>query len=200
AAGAHAARIRVHYQGVDTSFFTPQVNLEEETSRLPRILYAGALIPLKRVDLVIRASQTLARDLPHELVIIGDGPLRQALETQASEDQHIRFVGSTDRRGVRAQMQEADALLLLSQGEGAGLVTLEAQACGLAAIVSGGDGKAEMVDDGATGAVLSADPTPDEVARALREWLPDSPSMRAQGARKSVGQGEGGESCGCGDG
>src|SRR5690606_37903868 len=88
--------------------------------------------------------------------------------------------GSTDREGVREHLRESAAILLLSHGEGAGLVLLEAQACGLAAIVSGGDGEAEMVDDGATGAGLSAEPTPDEVARALREWLPDSPSMRAQ--------------------
>ncbi len=179
AAGAPSDRLYVHYQGVDTSFFAPP-SLKNSRSRPPRILYIGALIPRKRVDLVIRASRSLSRELPHELVIIGDGPLRQELQAQASGDGHVRFAGSTDREGVREHLRESDAILLLSHGEGAGLVLLEAQACGLAAIVSGGDGKAEMVDDGATGAVLSADPTPDEVARALREWLPDSPSMRAQ--------------------
>lgn len=179
AAGAPAERLHVHYQGVDTGFFTPAA--PEAASRRPlRLLYVGALIPRKRVDLVIRASQELAREVPHELVIVGSGPLEQQLRERAAEDAHIRFAGPTDRDGVLAQMREADALLLLSYGEGAGLVLLEAQACGLAAIVTGGDGKAEMVQDGVSGAVLAPDPEPQEVARALRAWLPDSAAMRSQ--------------------
>ncbi|MGY5765912.1 glycosyltransferase [Brachybacterium sp. DNPG3] len=183
-AGAPADRLHVNYQGVDTAFFAPAPASAEDSggadSRPLRLLYVGGLIPRKRVDLVIGASQELAREVPHELVIVGGGPLEQELRAQAADDAHIRFVGPTDRDGVRAHMREADVLLLLSYAEGAGLVLLEAQACGLAAVVSGGDGKAEMVEDGVSGTVLAADPEPRDVARALRAWLPDSAAMRTQ--------------------
>lgn len=178
-AGASAEHLHVHYQGIDTDFFTPAPPSVAE-DRPARLLYVGGLIPRKRVDLVISASQELSRDVPHELVIVGEGPLRQRLEEQAAGSEHIRFAGRTDRDGVREHMRHSDVLLLLSHSEGAGLVILEAQSCGMAAVVSGGDGKAEMVDDGATGAVLGADPRPAEVAHALREWLPDGPEMRTQ--------------------
>lgn len=178
-AGASSEHLHVHYQGIDTDFFTPAPAADME-DRPARLLYVGGLIPQKRVDLVIRASQELSRDVPHELVILGEGPLRRTLEEQAASSAHIRFAGRTDRDGVREHMRRSDVLLLLSHSEGAGLVILEAQSCGMAAVVSGDDGKAEMVVDGVTGAVLSADPRPADVAQALREWLPDGPAMRAQ--------------------
>lgn len=178
-AGASSEHLHVHYQGIDTDFFTPAPAADTE-DRPARLLYVGGLIPQKRVDLVIRASQELSRDVPHELVILGEGPLRRTLEEQAAGSAHIRFAGRTDRDGVREHMHRSDVLLLLSHSEGAGLVILEAQSCGMAAVVSGDDGKAEMVDDGVTGAVLSADPQPADVAQALRQWLPDGPAMRAQ--------------------
>lgn len=178
-AGAPFDRLHVHYQGIDTDYFAPDEQPVDD-QRPVRILYVGSLIPRKRVDLVISSSQELAREVPHELVIIGDGPLRRSLQSQAATSEHIHFAGPSDRDGVRAHMRRADALLLLSHSEGAGLVVLEAQSCGMAAVVSGADGKAEMVDDGRSGAVLGADPKPTEVARALRAWLPDSPQMRSQ--------------------
>lgn len=178
-AGAPSARTHVHYQGIDTEYFSPGEH-GDAADRPARIVYVGSLIPRKRVDLVISASSDLVRDVPHELLIIGDGPLRRSLEEQASGSDHIRFLGPLDREGVRSHLREADVLLLLSHSEGAGLVILEAQSCGMAAIVTGGDGKAEMIDDGRTGAVLDPEPAPADVARALRDWLPDSPQMRQQ--------------------
>lgn len=175
-AGAPADRLHVHYQGIDTTFFTPAEG--GATDRQPRILYVGALIPRKRVDLVIRASQELAREQPHELLIVGDGPQRSSLEALAGHEGHIRFLGPLDREGVRSVMRTSDLLMLLSHSEGAGLVSLEAQACGMAVIVTDGDGKKEMIRDGITGTVVGADATPGAIARAASTWLPDNSQMR----------------------
>lgn len=174
--GAPADRLHVHYQGIDTNFFTPGDH--GHLDRHPRILYVGALIPQKRVDLAIRASQELAREQPHELLIIGDGPQRSSLVAMARDSAHIRFLGPLDRDGVRSMMRMSDLLLLLSHSEGAGLVSLEAQACGMAVIVTDGDGKKEMIRDGITGTVVGADATPGAIARAASTWLPDNPQMR----------------------
>ena len=80
-------------------------------------------------------------------------------------------------------LRSADLLVLPSRAEAAGLVLLEAQACGVPVVVTGGDGKQEMLQDGVTGTVTSPDPTPVELARALHAWLPDSSRMREQVAR-----------------
>jgi glycosyltransferase involved in cell wall biosynthesis len=173
AAGAPAERTIVHYQGIDTDVFTPRARTRHEDSP-PHVLYVGSLIPRKRVDLLIRASQHLARTREHELHIVGDGPLRADLERLAEGSGHIRFRGGVDRTGVLGTLREASVLALPSRREAAGLVLLEAQACGVPVVVTGGDGKAEMVRPGVTGAVVAPDPEPSELARALDSWLPNS--------------------------
>lgn len=178
AAGAPEERTVVHYQGIDTETFTPGPRSGTH-SRPPRVLYVGSLIALKRVDLLLRASQELARSLNHELHLVGGGPERAELETLAAGSLHVVFHGALDRAGVLAALRDADLLVLPSVRESAGLVLLEAQACGVPVVVTGGDGKAEMLQVGVTGAVLSRDPTPAELARALREWLPESASERS---------------------
>lgn len=183
-AGAPEERTHVHYQGIDTDVFTPRAD-PAPTGGLPRLVYVGGLIPRKRVDLLIRASLELARTVPHELRIIGDGPLRPELEQLARGGGGIRFLGAVSRAEVRSELRAADVLALTSRDEAAGLVLLEAQACGVPVVVSGGDGKAEMLRDGETGAVVAPDPAPEEIARAVRDWLPDSTAARPQIAQRA---------------
>ena len=178
AAGAPEERTVVHYQGIDTEVFTPPTS-PRTPGEAPRVLYVGGLIPRKRVGLLVRASLELAPTLPHTLEVVGDGPLRGELTAIADGAEHIRFAGSVDRAGVLEALRGADLLVLPSRDEAAGLVLLEAQACGVPVVVTGGDGKAEMLQEGVTGAVLSRDPAPAELARALREWLPESASERS---------------------
>ena len=124
------------------------------------------------------ASLELARTRPHTLEVVGDGPLRGELTAVAGDAAHIRFAGSVDCAGVLEALRGADLLVLPSRDEAAGLVLLEAQACGVPVVVTGGDGKAEMLQDGVTGAVLPRDPSPAELAHALPEWLPEKASER----------------------
>src|SRR5690606_20053608 len=127
--------------------------------------------------LLVRASLELAPTLPHTLEVVGDGPLRGELTAIADGAEHIRFAGSVDRAGVVEALRGADLLVLPSRDEAAGLVLLEAQACGV-------PGRVRLRRDGASGAVLSRDAAPAELARALREWLPESASERpARAAR-----------------
>lgn len=184
AAGASPERTLVHYQGIDTDTFTPPA-VRPQDGRPPRVLYLGGLIPRKRVDLLVRASLELARRTPHELHVIGEGPLRPQLEALAAGADHVRFRGGIDRDGVLAALREADVLALPSRDEAAGLVLLEAQACGVPVVVTGGDGKEEMLREGETGSVIARDAEPAELARALEGWLPDSAAAREQIAERT---------------
>lgn len=184
AAGAPADRTQVHYQGIDTEVFTPAAE-PPALEGVPRILYIGGLIPRKRVELVLRSSLELIRSTPHELHLIGDGPLRAELEALAAGAAHIRFHGPVAREEVLDELRRADVLVLPSRDEAAGLVLLEAQACGVPAVVTGGDGKQEMLRDGETGTVVAADAEPSDLAHAVHGWLPDSPAARRQIAERT---------------
>ncbi|MFO1096666.1 MAG: glycosyltransferase, partial [Planctomycetaceae bacterium] len=60
----------------------------------PVILFVSRLIALKRVDLLLDAMQEVLKEQDATLVILGDGPMRQAWEAHARElgiEQHVRF-------------------------------------------------------------------------------------------------------------
>lgn len=156
-AGFPADRLFRHYQGVDTDFFTPG----DETDRTdePVVLFVGALEPRKGVlDLVAASLALRARGVTHRLVIVGAGSQRSLVDAAAAEHDHIVVTGPLDRNGVRDLMRAAEVFVLPTQRDGswreaAGLVLLEAQACGTPAITYDSGGAPEMVRDDFTGLV-----------------------------------------------
>ena len=178
-AGADPARLSVHYQGVDTHWWTPAPTTAESREE-PVVLFVGALSRLKGVDDLARASATLAGRRPHRLVLVGDGPLEAGL--RAGAPAHVTFAGRLDREGVRDWMRRAHVLVLPTKPtegrqEAAGLVLLEAQACGVPVIAYRTGGTPEMIAPGAS--LLTAERTPDALARSIDEALAWSPDERA---------------------
>ncbi len=179
AAGFPADRLDVHYQGIDAEFFTPysgsQPHGSESHDEPPALLFVGALAVRKGLPDLLRASIELAATTPHRLQVIGAGPLEGELRAAAAQHPHIEVLGSLPREGVRAAMRAAHALVLPTQQDGrwreaAGLVLLEAQACGTPAIAYASGGTPEMIVDGETGVLV---PERDEPALldALRSML-----------------------------
>jgi L-malate glycosyltransferase len=101
----------------------------------PSMVIVGRLVPVKRVDLTIRAFSTLFHNwkagetgVP-QLYVIGDGPERHALEELASQlpvAEHIHFLGF--RADAAELIADADLLLVSSDSEGIPTVILEALA------------------------------------------------------------------------
>jgi glycosyltransferase involved in cell wall biosynthesis len=154
--GADAGKLHVHYQGVDTDYFRPEPT---PRSAEPSIVFVGAFTELKGPRDLLRASLALAPRLPHQLVLVGDGPLKLELERAAAESPHVTFAGHLQRDEVREVMRRAHALVLptqLSEGrrEAAGLVLLEAQALGVPVVTYASGGAPEMLQDGVTGLVV----------------------------------------------
>ncbi len=158
AAGFPAARMHVHYQGVDTDVFTPSPT--RQASAEPSLVFVGALAERKGVRDLVEASIDAAGRAPHRLRIIGDGPLAPLVRAAAAEHPHIDVMGGLPRSRVIEVLREARALVLPTQEhqgwrEAAGLVLLEAQACGVPVVVYRSGGAPEMVEDEATGAVVA---------------------------------------------
>ncbi|MGM7422533.1 glycosyltransferase [Cellulosimicrobium sp. ES-005] len=183
--GYPARSVEVQYQGVDTDFFTPGTPQETE---LPEILFVGGLEERKGIRDAIRASVMLSADVPHVLRVVGHGSLAGVVASAAQEHPHIRPEGLVDRERVRQAMRSAAVFVMPTQSDGdwreaAGLVTAEAQACGVPAVVYDSGGAPEMLVDGETGIVVPERDTR-ALADALRELLAlDQRERAAMGAR-----------------
>jgi glycosyltransferase involved in cell wall biosynthesis len=95
----------------------------------PTVLYVGRLSSGKGVEVLVDAWRRLDEG-PLELVIIGDGPLREPLQRRPAA--RLRFEGQLPAAEVRSRMLEARALVLPSVWyEGQPMAVLEALAAGL---------------------------------------------------------------------
>lgn len=158
-AGIARNKLHVHYQGIDTDFFTPPPS--KPAADIPTILFVSGLSEAKGINDTIAASIAANKHLPHHLRIVGDGPLKDHVLQAMAEYPHITYVGPLNRADVREELRGADLFVMtakkhLGREEAAGLVILEAQACGLPVVVNKSGGTPEMFIDGTTG--LGAEP------------------------------------------
>jgi sugar transferase (PEP-CTERM/EpsH1 system associated) len=142
----------------------------------------GRLTEIKRQDLLIRAfARVAARHPAARLLLVGDGPLRNALETLTTTlgvGDRVTFAGYRDR--PERFLRLMDVFALTSRSEGMPLAILEAWASGLPVVASRVGGVPEVVADGRTGLLF---PPGDEAALAthLERLLTDPVAARALG-------------------
>lgn len=142
----------------------------------PRIIMVARLEPPKDPIALLRALAGL-KDLAWDLDIVGDGPLRSAVQSSIIElglERRVRLLGS--RRDVARLLSQAQVFVLVSKWEGFPLSVLEAMRSRLPVIASDVGGVSEAVDDGRTGYLVKRG---DEAL--LRERLKSvllSPNMR----------------------
>jgi glycosyltransferase involved in cell wall biosynthesis len=109
-----------------------------------RVLCASRLEHYKGIHLLIEA----ARRLPQvQLMIIGDGPYRAALELLAANLPNVRFAGFQTH--LQEFYEQADIFVMPSMGpEGLPIASLEAMAHGIPCIFSDLPVHREITDDG----------------------------------------------------
>ncbi len=104
-----------------------------------RLLYCGRLIPVKRVDVLLEAFTRVALARPDwDVVIAGDGPLRQTLEQSLSDmaRPRVKWLGFLQFHEIVLAYHSCDVLVHPSEYEPWALVINEAVACDLPVIAT----------------------------------------------------------------
>lgn len=168
----------VIYNGVETEFST--VGLSRERVR---IVSVGRLAAPKDFLTLIRAFAKLDRRRA-ELLVLGDGPDRPAVEAE------IVRLGLTDNvtlagevADVAGRLRDSDIFVLSSMSEGLPISVLEAMAAELPIVASNVGGLPELVDEGSTGALVPPGDS-EELSRALSALI-DDPALRLRQGEES---------------
>ncbi|WP_448099516.1 N-acetyl-alpha-D-glucosaminyl L-malate synthase BshA [Polluticoccus soli] len=116
------------------------------------LVHASNFRPVKRVEDVIKIFAKLKARIPAKLLMVGDGPERQACENLARElgvCDAIRFLGKQEQ--VEEILAISDLFLLPSEYESFGLAALEAMAAHVPVLSSNAGGLPEINISGKTG-------------------------------------------------
>jgi glycosyltransferase involved in cell wall biosynthesis len=145
----------------------------------PYVLFVGKLAINKGVQFLMKAVADANIRWP--LVIVGDGPLKGQLETEARSRQiDARFEGWRDRSEVLAWMRHAALLAFPSFGpESLSRVLIEASGLGVPIAAMDTGGTRDIIDPGVTG-LLSTDPA--AFSRDLARLASDDRLRKAIGA------------------
>jgi glycosyltransferase involved in cell wall biosynthesis len=137
------------------------------------LISVGRLAPEKNWDTLIQAFAKVHAEHPEaRLVLIGDGPARQNLETLAAElgiAAQVTFTGSIPFEEIPRYLKAADLFVFASITETQGIVTIEAMAAGLPVVAVDGPGTRDIVQHGKQGYLV--DNNPDALAKKLNQLL-----------------------------
>ncbi|ANI16555.1 alpha-mannosyltransferase [Pseudomonas citronellolis] len=129
-------------KGVDTKQFQMGPGPVEG----PVFLYVGRLAPEKNLEAF------LDLELPGLKRVVGDGPLRSALQARYPQ---VQFLGYRHGEALAEAYRAASVLVFPSRTDTLGLVMYEALACGTPVAAFPVPGPLDVLEDGVTGAIDS---------------------------------------------
>ncbi len=99
-------------------------------NEIHRVVYAGRLVKVKRVEQVIRGFLLAAEQMPNlYLEVVGSGPEESRLR-QLANHPRITFAGSVSNQAAVEKMQRSNIFISLAEGENFGITFLEALSAG----------------------------------------------------------------------
>jgi glycosyltransferase involved in cell wall biosynthesis len=155
-------KMKIFPRGIDSGTFRPIK--PAEIAPLPGIadgttlLYAGRISKDKNLEFLAGVFENVQKTHPKlNLVIAGDGPYLGELKKRLSHNRRVLFTGRLPNKDLVRLYNLSHYLVFPSVTDTFGMVVLEAQACGLPALVSTVGGPQEIISDGHTGWSLSVD-------------------------------------------
>ena len=197
--GARPERTLTGYDVVDNHFFkehagharSDETNLRK-SYRLPEkyFLSCARFVEKKNIAGLLEAFKRYRKDCggkPWDLVLCGDGPLRDKLERKVNREQMtgVHFAGFQPAERLAVYYGLAKCFVLASQVEQWGLVVNEAMACGLPVLVSRAAGAVhELVRDKENGFTFNPSDI-SQLSRLMVEMAGGKYDLPAMGRRSS---------------
>ena len=132
-----------------------------------------SLYPLYNVETLVRAAPLIFKKARHaEVVIAGEGPERERLESLAGEldvADRVKFVGAIPHERMPHYLRGSAAYVSTALSDGASVSLLEAMACGAFPVVADIPANREWIEDGGNGFLF-----PPESAEVLAEKILES--------------------------
>jgi glycosyltransferase involved in cell wall biosynthesis len=150
-------------KGVDVNTFRPDGSSKRAALGLDgkRVaLVVSRLVPIKNVALAVDAMAIAARERRQlRLLIVGDGPLRAALESRVATlglIGQVIFAGRVDHESMPDWYRSADVFVLSSEFDNSPNVVLEAMASGLPVVATDVGGLRQYMRHGINGDLVPA--------------------------------------------
>ncbi len=183
--GIASEKISVIHNPLDLGNLRQRVEdpLPLEVGDRPIILSIGRLAPEKNQPLLLKAFSLILKSRPAALILLGDGPERENLESLALDlgiSHDVKFMGF--QPNPYPYLAQADIFALTSRYEGFGNVILEALASGVPVVATDCPyGPREILLDGKYGLLVPMDDV-QALAEAILDLL-DQPKKRARLSR-----------------
>lgn len=179
--GFDAAKIRVIYNGVDNDGLDEGIDVGQAKESLalnpmdPAVGICARLEPVKDHRTFLLAAKSVLEAFPKtNFVLLGDGPLRGALERFADElniRSSVIFTGMVSN-GISKALAALDVSVLCSKHESFPNVVLESMALGKPVVATAVGGCSELVVNGETGILVSSQDAA-QLAEAIVHLLRD---------------------------
>lgn len=191
----HAVKVHVMLEtGVADDLLSGSICERVGTAGPLRVIYTGRLVALKNVAAGIHAiARARARGANLELVIVGNGPLREVLKALAERlgiAEFVSFLGSVPQGEVIEQLYKSDVYLFPSLKEGGVWSLMEAMSTGLPTVCVNTSGMAVITDE--ISAIRVAPDSQERMIEGFTQALVDlaqSPELRRRlgtNARKRI--------------
>lgn len=188
-----SSKIAVVHNGIDTDRFALAAAAAHRGDGDSPIMVGtvGHLAPIKGQDLFVRAAALIvARRRDVHFVVIGEDKspqmgYRRYLETLVADlglGEIVSMPGWED--DMATALSELSLFVSAARSEPFGLAIVEAMASGLPVVATASEGASEIIEDGITGKLVSAD-DPEALAKAITDLL-DDPLERSRLVRNAL--------------
>ena len=179
---AEAKKVKLSYLGISALSNNP---LPQKSETHYTIVSCSALIPLKRIDMIIETLNCTKLNM--RWIHFGDGPLRVMLNEKISElPKHVKteFLGNVENDQILKFYESSyiDLFVSLSESEGLPVSMMEAGCYGIPILACGVNGVPEIVNE-KTGVILEKEIDPAAICEILEATLLNNRFNR-EGIRK----------------
>jgi glycosyltransferase involved in cell wall biosynthesis len=167
--GYEEFKMSIFGRGIDSKTFSPVDDAKKNISEKYKIkkgvnlLYAGRVSKDKNLVFLLETYKKLLKNNKNlNLIIAGIGPYYEEMRYESRKLDRIIFTGELSTENMPEIYSGSDLLVFPSITDTFGMSVLEAQSCGLPAIVSNIGGPKEIIVDGKTGFTC--------IANNINEW------------------------------